>query len=190
MSYDMLAWATGTHVGAGDHATTLFCIGCGRVLGFLYSDTFTWYFDVELRTFMNVLLYMWLWCCAFCNSFMWILFSRIVFRVLLWEPRTILRGGGKPPATSYHIWLDTHCKHVSFLFKAFLIKKHLGLSLWRRQSEKKIPRHVKEFGGSNTQQWMANAIASLHRVKPCIAQSTSLIVHPKQSTINDNIQSI
>ena len=38
---DTLAWATGTHVGAGDHAIALFCIGCGRVLGFLYSDTFT-----------------------------------------------------------------------------------------------------------------------------------------------------
>ena len=31
---DTLVWATGTHVGAGDHAIELFCIGYGRVLGF------------------------------------------------------------------------------------------------------------------------------------------------------------
>ena len=43
---DTLAWATGTHVGAGDHAIALFSIGCGRVLGFLYSDTFTLHFKV------------------------------------------------------------------------------------------------------------------------------------------------
>ena len=43
---DTLAWATGTRVGAGDHAIALFCIGCGRVLGFLYSDTFILHFEV------------------------------------------------------------------------------------------------------------------------------------------------
>ena len=58
----MIQWLgpLGRHVGASDHATTLFCIGCGRVLGFLYSDTFTLHFEVELRTLMNALLYMWL----------------------------------------------------------------------------------------------------------------------------------
>ena len=35
---DTLAWATGTHVGAGDHATKSFCILYGCVLG-LYFDT-------------------------------------------------------------------------------------------------------------------------------------------------------
>ena len=56
---DTLAWATGTHVGAGDHAMELFCIDYGCVPGFLYSDKFTLHFEVELRTLMNVLLYMW-----------------------------------------------------------------------------------------------------------------------------------
>ena len=37
-------------MGAGDHAIALFCIGYGRVLGFLYSDKFTLHFEVELRT--------------------------------------------------------------------------------------------------------------------------------------------
>ena len=36
---DMLAWATGTRVDASDHAIAFFCIGCGRVLGFLYFNT-------------------------------------------------------------------------------------------------------------------------------------------------------
>ena len=44
---DTLAWATGTRVGAGDHAIALFCIECGRVLGFLYSDTFILHFVVN-----------------------------------------------------------------------------------------------------------------------------------------------
>ena len=57
---DTLAWAIGTRVGASNHAIALFYIGCGRVLGFLYADTFTLHFEVELRTLMNVLLYMWL----------------------------------------------------------------------------------------------------------------------------------
>ena len=57
---DTLAWATGTHVGAGDHAVALFCIGCGRVLGFLYFDTFTLHFKVKLCALLNVFLYMWL----------------------------------------------------------------------------------------------------------------------------------
>ena len=47
-------------MGTGDHAMALFCIEYGCVLGFLYSDTFTLHFEVELRTLMNVLLYMWL----------------------------------------------------------------------------------------------------------------------------------
>ena len=38
MDGDTLAWATGTRVGAGDHATELFCSEYGCVLG-LYSDT-------------------------------------------------------------------------------------------------------------------------------------------------------
>ena len=59
-SDDTLAWATGTRVGTGDHAIALFCIDYGCVLGFLYSDTFTLHFEVELRTLMNVLLYTWL----------------------------------------------------------------------------------------------------------------------------------
>ena len=37
--------------------------------GFLYFDTLILHFEVELRTLMNVLLYMRLWRCAFCNSF-------------------------------------------------------------------------------------------------------------------------
>ena len=53
----MLALATGTHVGAGNHAMVLFCILYGCVLG-LYSDTL--HFVVELRVLMNVPLYMWL----------------------------------------------------------------------------------------------------------------------------------
>ena len=57
---DTLAWATGTHVGARDHAIALFCIGCGRVLGVLYSDKFTSHFEVKLRILMSVPLYMWL----------------------------------------------------------------------------------------------------------------------------------
>ena len=32
---DTLAWATGTRVGAGDHAIALFCIEYGCVLGFV-----------------------------------------------------------------------------------------------------------------------------------------------------------
>ena len=36
---DTLALATGTHVGASDHAIDLFSILYGRVLGFLYGDT-------------------------------------------------------------------------------------------------------------------------------------------------------
>ena len=35
---DTLAWATGTRVGASDHAIALFCIEYGCVLG-LYFDT-------------------------------------------------------------------------------------------------------------------------------------------------------
>ena len=54
---DTLAWATGTHVGAGDHAIELFCIEYGCVLG-LYSDTL--YFKVEMCALLNVLLYIWL----------------------------------------------------------------------------------------------------------------------------------
>ena len=57
---DTLAWAIGTRVGASDHAIALFCIGCGPVLGFLFSDTFTLHLQVELHALMNVLLYMWL----------------------------------------------------------------------------------------------------------------------------------
>ena len=38
---DTLAWATGTRVGANDHAMALCCILYGRVLGFLYMNTFT-----------------------------------------------------------------------------------------------------------------------------------------------------
>ena len=44
---DTLAWATGTPVAAGYHAIALFCIGSGRVLGFLYSDTFILHFVVN-----------------------------------------------------------------------------------------------------------------------------------------------
>ena len=56
-SDDTLAWAIGTGVGAGDHATALFCIEYGCVLG-LCSDTL--HFEVLLLALMNVLLYMWL----------------------------------------------------------------------------------------------------------------------------------
>ena len=38
---DALALATGTHVGASDHAINLFYILYGCVLGFLYAETFT-----------------------------------------------------------------------------------------------------------------------------------------------------
>ena len=54
----MLAWVTGTHVGAGNHAIALFCIQCGRVLGFFNSDTL--HFVVKLRVLMSVQLYIWL----------------------------------------------------------------------------------------------------------------------------------
>ena len=54
---DTLAWATGTRVGTSDHTIALFYIGSGRVLR-LYSDIL--YFEVELCTLMNVLLYIWL----------------------------------------------------------------------------------------------------------------------------------
>ena len=57
---DTLAWATGTRVGTGDHAIALFCIKCGRVLGFLYFDTFTLHFEVKLCALQNVFFYMWL----------------------------------------------------------------------------------------------------------------------------------
>ena len=50
----------GRRVGSSDHATALFCIECGRVLGFLYFDTFILHFEVELQTLRNVLLYIWL----------------------------------------------------------------------------------------------------------------------------------
>ena len=43
---------------ADNHAIALFCIACGRVLGFLYSDTL--HFVVKLRALMSVPLYMWL----------------------------------------------------------------------------------------------------------------------------------
>ena len=56
----MLAWATGMHVGASNHVVGLFCIECGRVLEFLYFDTFTLYFEVKLCALLNVFLYMWL----------------------------------------------------------------------------------------------------------------------------------
>ena len=36
---DTLAWATGTRVGASDHAIALFCILYGRVLGLLDFKT-------------------------------------------------------------------------------------------------------------------------------------------------------
>ena len=55
MYCDTLAWATGMGVGTSNHAIALFCIGYGYVLG-LYSNKL--HFEVELRTFMNVLLYM------------------------------------------------------------------------------------------------------------------------------------
>ena len=54
---DTLAWATGTRVGANDHAIALFCIECGCVLG-LYFDIL--HFVVKLRVLMSVPLYMWL----------------------------------------------------------------------------------------------------------------------------------
>ena len=38
-SDDMLAWVTGTRVGNSNHATELFCIDYGCILGFVYSDT-------------------------------------------------------------------------------------------------------------------------------------------------------
>ena len=38
-SDDTLAWATGTRVGASDHAIALFCILYGRVLGLLDFKT-------------------------------------------------------------------------------------------------------------------------------------------------------
>ena len=44
-------------MGTGDHAIGLFYIEYGCVLG-LYFDTL--HFEVELRTLMNELLYMWL----------------------------------------------------------------------------------------------------------------------------------
>ena len=47
-------------MGASDHAIDLFCILYGRVLGFLYFDTFTLHFEVEMCALMTVLLYMWL----------------------------------------------------------------------------------------------------------------------------------
>ena len=47
-------------MGAGDHAIALFCIQYGRVLGFLYFNTFTLHFEVKLCALLNILLYMWL----------------------------------------------------------------------------------------------------------------------------------
>ena len=56
--HDTLAWATGTRVGAGDHAIALFCIGCGRVLGFLYFDTLILWLIVRIngRTIIYVVV--------------------------------------------------------------------------------------------------------------------------------------
>ena len=45
---DTLAWATGTRVGASDHAIALFCILYGRVLGLL-DFTFTLYCGLIVR---------------------------------------------------------------------------------------------------------------------------------------------
>ena len=45
----MLAWATGTHVGASDHTIALFCIGSGRVLGFLYFNTLILWLIVRIN---------------------------------------------------------------------------------------------------------------------------------------------
>ena len=46
---DTLAWATGTRLGPSEYAIALFCIGCGRVLGFLYSDTLILWLIVRIN---------------------------------------------------------------------------------------------------------------------------------------------
>ena len=46
---DTLAWAIGTRVGASDHTIALFCIGSGRVLGFLYFKTLIVWFNCAHR---------------------------------------------------------------------------------------------------------------------------------------------
>ena len=44
-------------MGAGDHAIAVFCIGCGRVLEFLYSGKFTLHFEV-VRVLPFVIAYL------------------------------------------------------------------------------------------------------------------------------------
>ena len=55
--YDTLALATGTCVGAGDHAIALFVFSMAVFLG-LYTDKL--HFEVLMCALLNVLLYMWL----------------------------------------------------------------------------------------------------------------------------------
>ena len=91
-------------MGASDHAIELFCIEYGCVLG-LYSDPL--HFEVELWALMNVLLYMWLRCCAFCNSFV------VNLSLLMCLPRPTLRakkrscGVVETPATIFVICLSS-----------------------------------------------------------------------------------
>ena len=54
---DTLAWATGTRVGATDHAIALFVFSMAVFLG-LYSDKL--HFEVLMCALLHILLYMWL----------------------------------------------------------------------------------------------------------------------------------
>ena len=59
---------------------------------------------------LNLFLYMWLWCCAFCNSFIGNLTPMCVSPCPFYDPITILRGGGYPRNTN-RPWSknDTKC---------------------------------------------------------------------------------
>ena len=80
---------------------------------------------------MNVLLHMWLWCCALCNSFIlwWIQFSQVCRRVLFWEPKNDPAGWWKPPqhcicsaaadkclTVTTEVWWWTYVKLSNILF--------------------------------------------------------------------------
>ena len=96
---DTLAWATGTRVGASNHAIELFCIRCGRVLGFLYGDT------LQYILWFNCAHYYMFYICG-CEAhfvinslFVWILAPVCGVSVSVLESRKRSWRGGGTPAT-------------------------------------------------------------------------------------------
>ena len=142
-------------------------------LGFLYSDSFTLHFEVELRTLMNVLLYMWLWCCAFCNSFMWIRFSCVCLRVLLCEPENNPAGWWIPPqqlvCQHWARWcIVVLCKHGK-AGHAILIRSSIFHFAWLICSHKPINNQMAHKRLQNQKKFQPLFFTLCNKILPTIS---------------------